>query len=139
MEHIKRVRFQRTLVCKQHHWLLQLMTIPSFPTLPLWDYSMGHKNKGKLFMIPWSFIPIFRHSQQSGHFTFYDLILMRHQEDMIYRSNYWMTHYNQLLNQTVSQPFHIFHWVSLSLSAWMAATTISISNSMVWGMGCWCT
>ena len=37
---------------------------------------------------------------------------------MIYRSNYWMINYNQLLNQTISQPFHISHWVSLSLSAY---------------------
>ena len=31
---------------------------------PLMDYSMGQQNKGKLFMISWSFIPIFRHSRQ---------------------------------------------------------------------------
>ena len=35
---------------------------------PLMDYSMGQQNKGKLFKIPWSFIPIFRHSRQSRHF-----------------------------------------------------------------------
>ena len=55
------------------------------PRIPPYDYSMGKENKGKLFMIPWSFIPIFRHSRQS---RLYDLILMRHQEDMIYRRNY---------------------------------------------------
>ena len=31
-----------------------------------YDYSMGQQNKGKLFMISWSFIPIFRHSQERG-------------------------------------------------------------------------
>ena len=34
------------------------------PRIPPYDYSMGKENKGKLFMIPWSFIPIFRHSRQ---------------------------------------------------------------------------
>ena len=29
---------------------------------------MDQLNKGELFMIPWSFIPIFRHSRQSRHF-----------------------------------------------------------------------
>ena len=29
---------------------------------------VGHLTEGELFMIPWSFIPIFRHSQQSRHF-----------------------------------------------------------------------
>ena len=29
---------------------------------------VGQLTKGELFMIPWSFIPIFRHSQQSRHF-----------------------------------------------------------------------
>ena len=29
---------------------------------------MGQLKKGELFMIPWSFIPIFRHSRQSRHF-----------------------------------------------------------------------
>ena len=33
-----------------------------------WDYSKGQQNEGKLFIIPWSFIPIFRHSRQSRHF-----------------------------------------------------------------------
>ena len=42
-----------------------------------WDYSKGQQNEGKLFIIPWSFIPIFRHSRQS---RLYDLILMWHQE-----------------------------------------------------------
>ena len=38
------------------------------PRIPPYDYSMGQQNEGKLFMIPWSFIPIFRHSRQSKHF-----------------------------------------------------------------------
>ena len=29
---------------------------------------VGQLTKGELFMIPWSFIPIFRHSRQSRHF-----------------------------------------------------------------------
>ena len=29
---------------------------------------MDQLNKGELFMIPWSFIPIFHHSRQSRHF-----------------------------------------------------------------------
>ena len=29
---------------------------------------MEKLNKGELFMIPWSFIPVFRHSRQSRHF-----------------------------------------------------------------------
>ena len=28
------------------------------PRIPPYDYSMGQNNKGKLFMIPWSFISI---------------------------------------------------------------------------------
>ena len=39
---------------------------------------MGQLNKGELFMIPWSFISIFRHSQQSRHFMTLFVILMRH-------------------------------------------------------------
>ena len=42
------------------------------------DYGMEKQNKGKLFMIPWSFISIFRHSQQSRHFMTLFVILMRH-------------------------------------------------------------
>ena len=39
---------------------------------------MGQLKKGELFMIPWSFISIFRHSQQSRHFMTLFVILMRH-------------------------------------------------------------
>ena len=35
---------------------------------PFMDYGMEKQNKGKLFKIPWSFIPTFRHSRQSKHF-----------------------------------------------------------------------
>ena len=35
---------------------------------PFYDYVMEKQNKGKLFMIPWSFIPTFRHSRQSKQF-----------------------------------------------------------------------
>ena len=40
---------------------------------------MDQLNKGELFMIPWSFISIFRLSQQSRHFMTLFVILMRHQ------------------------------------------------------------
>ena len=35
--------------------------LPFFPPL---DNSKRQQNKGKLFMISWSFIPVFRHSRQ---------------------------------------------------------------------------
>ena len=38
------------------------------PFFPPYDYGMEKQNKGKLFMIPWSFIPTFRHSRQSKQF-----------------------------------------------------------------------
>ena len=40
---------------------------------------MGQLKKGELFMIPWSFIPKFRLSQQSRHFMTLFVFLMRHQ------------------------------------------------------------
>ena len=39
---------------------------------------MGQLKKGELFMIPWSFISIFRLSQQSSHFMNLFVILMQH-------------------------------------------------------------
>ena len=41
-------------------------------TPPIYDYTAPHYDynnaEGELFLIPWSFIPIFRHSRQSRHF-----------------------------------------------------------------------
>ena len=45
--------------------------LPTDPP-PIYDYTAPHYDynnaEGELFFIPWSFIPIFRHSRQSRHF-----------------------------------------------------------------------
>ena len=46
---------------------LELLYRPS-PFGVLGEDSKEQQNKGKLFMIPWSFIQIFRHSRQSKQF-----------------------------------------------------------------------
>ena len=60
-----------------------------------WDYSKGQQNEGKLFIIPWSFIPIFRHSRQSRHFMtlqYGPQVLQHNKESIVYATNWKQKH-----------------------------------------------